>query len=304
MEVFVFGYRLSASGCAELETGVQDLPVEVRWKTLDLSSIENFWPGLHGEGDITCYYRLFLGDVLPESIDRVLYLDADILVQGNLAELWEIPFDGNVVQAVPDAYAPTQHLPRLSRIDFDDGIRFSSETPYFNAGVQLIDLKRWRQERVGQLASALLWKYGEQLRFRDQDALNCVLVGSWRRLGPTWNLHELPEHPTSWHDGGATGEQLQQARRRPAIIHYIGWKPWSPLWRPHRSELWWAVARSAGVPMVRRIWRVAIWDALFFGPHTRIAWHIRRSEWSKAALQFVAHPWIALTYPLWRTLRR
>jgi lipopolysaccharide biosynthesis glycosyltransferase len=304
IEVFVFGYRLSTSGRAELESGVQALPVAVHWKTLDLSSVENYWPGLHRPGDITCYYRLFLGEVLPQSVERVLFLDTDVLVEGNLVELWELPFEGNVVQAVPDAYAPTQHLPRLSQIEFDEGIQFTSDTPYFNAGVQLIDLNRWRQKRIGQRAGALLWKYGEQLRFRDQDALNCVLVGRWQRLEPTWNLHELAEHPATWNDSGATGEQLQRAWQQPAIIHYIGWKPWSPFWRPHRSELWWNVAYEAGVPKVRRMRHIAIWDALFSGPHTRVRWHARRLNWSRAALQIIAHPWTLVTYPLWRLLRR
>ncbi len=299
LEVFVFGYEIAPQGRTRLEAGVRGLPVRVHWRTLDLSGVEKYWPGINRPRDITCYYRLFLGDALPESLDRVLFLDADLLVEGDLATLWNLPFEGALVQAVPDAYA-RDIIPVLQRIEFSEGIRFSRDTPYFNAGVLLMDLAGWRAEKIGQRAGAFLWKYGEQLRGRDQDALNCALAGRWKILPPSWNFQEFANRFDSWHVHGATPAQIQDALRNPAIIHFIGWKPWTRTWRPHRSDRWWAEARLAGVEEVPRIRHVAVWDALFWGPHSRLEWLRRRADRAGFWRLMLSRPWTLLTYPLWR----
>ncbi len=303
IEAFVFGYEIPAEARQRLESGMGELPVTIHWPVLDLSTVANYWPGIWRKHDVVCYYRLFLGDALAGDLDRVLFLDADLLVQDDLALLWSIPFDGATVQAVPDSYA-CHHTARLSQIQFGEGVRFSAGTPYFNAGVQLIDLRRWRDERVGQRAAAFLWKYGEQLRGRDQDALNCALAGRWKRLPPAWNFHELAYNPQDWESPGATEEEVRDALRHPSIIHYIGWKPWSRVWRSHRADLWWAEARAAGLKDTGRIRHVAVWDAVFWGPHSRLEWLSYRGNWSAFGRLMLSRPWTALTYPVWRLKRR
>jgi len=279
LEVFVLGFRISGESRHRLELGLGGLPVSLHWQTLDLSAVEKYWPGIQEESDITCYYRLFLGSALPEWMERVLFLDADLLVEGDLSALWNLSFDGCIVQAVPDAYARTFHTRRLSAIRFSEGVSFAAGTPYFNAGVQLIDLLRWREERIGESAGAFLWKYGRELTGRDQDALNCALAGRWKALPSTWNLQELPDRPDTWEDGGASTGEVREAVRRPAIIHFVGWKPWSRRWRPLRHQRWWDEARRAGVPPVRRPWGVVIWEALVWRPRMRLKWHLHRRQW-------------------------
>jgi lipopolysaccharide biosynthesis glycosyltransferase len=304
LDVFILGYRISDAGQQRLESALDGLPVRLHWLTLDLSAVQTRWPGLGNEDSITVYYRLFLAEVLPRSVDRVLYLDADLLVEGDLAKLWSLPFDGHVVQAVPDAYACRLHIPRLARITFSENIRFSPETPYFNAGVLLIDLRRWREENVGKQAVSLLWKYGGQLAGRDQDALNCSLAGRWKRLPPTWNFHELPEHPHTWEPGGASAEELREAFEQPAIIHFIGWKPWCQTVRPLHHERWWAIARPAGVPPVKRPLRLRLCEALVWQPHARLRRYLWRRQWLRIPPLILARPWILFTYPLWRAAHR
>ncbi len=304
LEVFILGYRIAPETRRRLEDSLWGLPVKMHWEVLDLAAVAPYWPGILQEGNITCYYRLFLGEVLPASIEQVLFLDADLLVEGDLARLWVLPFDGCIVQAVPDAYARTNHLRRLGKVEFSEGIRFDTGTPYFNAGVQLIDLAAWRAERIGQYAAAFLWKYGEQLAGRDQDALNCALAGRWKRLGPTWNLQELPDRPRHWEDGGATPDEMREALSAPAIVHFIGWKPWSPYWRPLSHARWWGYAREAGVDPVRRPVHLVIWETLLRAPHCRLAWYLVRRQWNRVPAILLTRPWTLLTYPIWRASRR
>lgn len=303
LHVFVFGYEIRDATRQWCEEKLANLPVELEWRSLDLGGAASYWPGIRRAAEITSYYRLFFGDVLPETVTRLLYLDADLLIEGDLAELWNLPFDGHPVQAVADAYAQKLHTRRLAGLEIAEGIRFTEDTPYFNAGVMLIDLSAWRAQRIGPRASELLWKYGDRLPGRDQDALNGALIGQWKRLPPQWNVHELSHWPAPT-PSGISEADVREAREHPRILHYIGEKPWSPAWRPHRSAQWWDEARRAGIPEVRRIWYVAVWAALLWGPHTRLLTHIAHREWGRIPKLILSRPWIVATYPVWRVSRR
>ncbi|MDA1316214.1 MAG: glycosyltransferase family 8 protein [Acidobacteria bacterium] len=305
LHVFAIGYQISPESKQWLRAALETLPVRLEWTTLDLSVPRHFWPGIIRDGDITAYYRLFLADVLPDYVQRVIFLDADILVAGNLVELWNSPFEGHVLQAIPDAYSDLLHSPRLRQAS----VPFESGAPYFNAGVLLIDLRRWREHQVGQKASALLWKYGSRLLGRDQDALNCVLAGRWKVLPPGWNFHELPHMLFCWDVSQYSLAELRQAFANPKIIHFVGgWKPWGSDACQSFYEQWQAEAREAGVatksfPLLRRLRQELIW-----APHAKLNRYFWRdvvqapnpSSWPRAAMLLLKCPWMLGTYPLWQ----
>jgi lipopolysaccharide biosynthesis glycosyltransferase len=304
LDVFILASQLSEENRQRLQSGLESFPVRLHFRTVDLSPYRGHWPGLGHDDDRPAYYRLFLGTVLPASVERVLYLDADLLIQGNLATLWNLPFDGHVIQAVPDTYAHAVRIPGLSIIEFSEGIRFTADTPYFNSGLQLIDLRRWRQEEVGQRASGFLWDYCDQLAPCDQDALNCTLIGRWKRLPPTWNWQELLDQPDAWQDRWSSADELAEARRAPAVIHFIGCKPWSATWRPMQQKRWWSEAGRAGLPVVRRSFRSSLRERLIWEPLFHLQWHVRHRRWLRIPPLILGRPWTLLTYPLWRAFRR
>jgi len=129
--------------------------------------------------DITAvtYYRLLLTDVLPPSVQRVIYLDCDILLRGDLADLWGFHLDNAIVAAAIDPGFMHKHV-----------LGLPDDAPYFNAGVLLIDLMRWRSEAIGQHALAFAAAHPDRLTFNDQCALNWVLRDRWAVLNPVWNL--------------------------------------------------------------------------------------------------------------------
>lgn len=305
LRVFVIGYQLSSESKERLESGLNDRPVEFEWTTLDLSGPRSFWPGIARDGDITAYYRMFLGEALPESIKRVIFLDADVLVEGDLVALWTSPFDGYTLQAVPDAYGELLHTSRLRK----SGIPFPHRAPFFNAGVLLVDLGRWRELEVVRQASELLWKYGKRLYGRDQDALNIVLAGDWKALPSSWNLHELPHMLFCWDPSGQSRTELQRAFSEPDIIHFVGtWKPWSSKACQGFYEQWRATAQKAGVamkafPLLERLRQRLIW-----APHAELNRRLWRdviqaptpSRWFRIVVVLLKYPWMLVTYPLWQ----
>ncbi|MGC4055919.1 MAG: glycosyltransferase [Paludibaculum sp.] len=93
---------------------------------------------------------LLLPDVLPPDLERVLFLDADLLVLGDVTELWETPMDGHVVAAAADAAVPLCSGPRGVKGWRRMGI--PDNAPYFNCGVLLIHLGRWRERDITRRA--------------------------------------------------------------------------------------------------------------------------------------------------------
>lgn len=168
---------------------------------------------VYGRVPALTYARLFL-DVYCGLAERAVLLDSDTLVLADVAELHDSDLGEGVLGACLD--------PFIRRVDAVDGLPASAraqippETPYFNAGVLVADLTRWRQQRVGERCLAYIDRHFEELRQYDQDSLNAELAGSWKQLAPEWNTQPRTPH--------ALGIPLPA---HPRIVHFSGrLKPW------------------------------------------------------------------------------
>lgn len=166
--------------------------------------------------------RLLMAGLLPDEVDKVLYLDADTVVRRSLRALWdEHPVRG-ILSMVME---PTASRARRASLGIE---RF----PYFNSGVLLVDLKKWRKNGVESSILDYCSKNGDSLVASDQDAINVVLAGKIDAIPPKYNasnifsyypyrfLHRLmPEFSDE--------EECVEARDNPVIVHYLGEeRPW------------------------------------------------------------------------------
>lgn len=160
------------------------------------------------------YARLLLGDLLPDSVARCLYLDVDTVCLGNVEDLHDLDLGGLPAAAVPNASSGGDGRVEFQRL----GVEGSG---YFNSGVLVCDLARWREERIGEAAIAFVRQAGSRLIMHDQDALNVVLRGRWKSLPDSWNR---------WAVHTASGETR--------ILHYtMSPKPWHADYRgPERDR--------------------------------------------------------------------
>ena len=172
------------------------------------------------------YWRLLLGSLVPE-VSRVLYLDSDVMCRAPLTPLWETDLAGHLLAAVSDATMPwlgspcrTYGAPRWQQLGL------SPRTPYFNAGVLLIDLARWRAQGTGERALELARRH--LVPYGDQDVLLGACDGVWLRLDPRWNM--LPEHFDDTRSYAWVSEDpdaLRQAIAAPAVVHFTSsLRPW------------------------------------------------------------------------------
>lgn len=163
-------------------------------------------------------YRLFVADILPRTIDKVLYLDCDLIVRGDLKTLFDIPLDGNAIGAVEDMWS--------GKDDNYERLDYPREYGYFNSGVMMISLSHWREHNLsGRFVD--FHKSHPNLVFVDQDILNGVLHDKWQHLPLAWNVQDgflrrkcrvrqemMPE--------------VMNACQDPMIIHFTGSrKPWN-----------------------------------------------------------------------------
>jgi len=115
VDLYILQDDISAASRCCAEDSWKPFPVRVRWITPEIPKIK---------GLSATYFRLLVGELLPPEVTKAIYLDADILVSGDLAGLWNTEMNGNLALAVPDAYAKAFHLWRLGRVVFEEGIRF------------------------------------------------------------------------------------------------------------------------------------------------------------------------------------
>jgi lipopolysaccharide biosynthesis glycosyltransferase len=172
------------------------------------------------------YYRLMIAELLPKEFDKAIYLDCDLVVNGDLEELWETDLIENHILAVPDliiqnVLSPTE-LPNYK----DIGI---SQAKYFNAGVLVINLKKWRDDKIAIQSMEYLNYNKEYIRFHDQDVLNALFVDKWGELDPRWNtISYIKDVYPLWENSPFSEEVYHTLIHEPYIIHYLTrLKPWN-----------------------------------------------------------------------------
>jgi lipopolysaccharide biosynthesis glycosyltransferase len=211
LDVYVLSDHFSANLRQEVIDSLPQGSASIHWMAVDLSLFEKFETLPH-ISKIT-YARLLIPHMFPESVSRVLYLDADILVLDDLGPLWDTDLKGAVVGAVLD---PTMDARIKGRATGNDDVPEVQD--YFNAGVLLIDLDRWREERISEKALEYLNHHPRSF-FADQDALNLACDGRWTALDLRWNFFH------HWY----TSIRDMTPAERPMIAHFVtSRKPWIP----------------------------------------------------------------------------
>jgi lipopolysaccharide biosynthesis glycosyltransferase len=161
-------------------------------------------------------------DHFASDYDRLIYLDADTRVVGDISLLFDLCLGDHSFAAVQDAIFVAGTDPHSVASAYFAGLGLDSSTRYLNSGMLVIDPTRWRQDRISQKVNEFMESNLDSCLFADQSALNAVVRGSFQNLSPVWNaLFPI------WFNG-----RLSEFVS-PALFHYVGsMKPWKPLqWR-------------------------------------------------------------------------
>jgi lipopolysaccharide biosynthesis glycosyltransferase len=175
---------------------------------------------------LSAYYRILIPELLPEVVEKVIYLDCDLIVLGNLKELWDLDLQSSYLLAAQDT--------GVQYVSSDNGLmnyrelRIPPETKYFNSGVLVINLKQWRQDNICWEIVAYIENNISRIRWHDQDALNAVLFDHWQELPPWWNQIPAIYDFQSWQESPFPQDVYEHTLHQPDIVHFAtSRKPWN-----------------------------------------------------------------------------
>lgn len=157
----------------------------------------------------SAYLRLFIEEILPKDIKKLIYLDVDTVVLGDIVELYKINLNGKIIGAIKDYIADY-----ILRIYFYKGLN-----SYFNSGVMVIDFQKWQEFQVLKKSVDFIKKYKNYLMTADQDVLNCLFINQWQEIEKKFNtvlIYNIID---------------TMLKENTVILHYIDKiKPWSYLY--------------------------------------------------------------------------
>lgn len=179
-----------------------------------------------GRMPLVTYDRLMIARLLPASISKAIWLDADLLVFGDISELWNLDVSGSHVLAVRDWLIP--QLGSRFGVAGCKKLGLDPEAGYFNAGVMVINLELWRRDDIAARALAYLKRYRDRVFFLDQEGLNAVLAGKWRQIDRLWNWSLFAERQELSYQNRKGITIDNNSRQDPHILHFTGnLKPWN-----------------------------------------------------------------------------
>lgn len=162
----------------------------------------------------TCYRYLF--DLfVPPQYHKLVYLDADIRVTGDISRLFALDLGSHPFAACPDG-GITAHRANSWAARYVEGLGWDMSIPYANAGVLVIDPKRWLELDIGGRVIHQVRSNLDTYVLIDQCALNVLTRGEFTPISPVWNMQMPIWLATDLSDVVA-----------PAVLHYAGpSKPW------------------------------------------------------------------------------
>jgi lipopolysaccharide biosynthesis glycosyltransferase len=148
------------------------------------------------------YYRLFMPEILPIGLEKVLYLDCDLLVLKDINPLWNMDNHSKEYQVWA--------MPEGTTVEKAKALGIDNPDDYYNSGVMLINLRKWREEQLRDRFLKFIQDNSEKIEFWDQDVLN-VICNKYGKISSYWNTKIVDILETN----------------NIGIIHFAGiFKPW------------------------------------------------------------------------------
>lgn len=165
---------------------------------------------------IATYYRVICANIIPSDVDKILYLDCDIIVRDSIREFWDLDIEDYALAATIDpAWTQGQKYERLG---------LNPNDKYFCSGVMLINLKYWRSIDATKQCFDVLSHMKDNLLQHDQDILNIVFNKKWMSVSYRWDYCYGQE--CYFNENEFLKDLNKESKYYPVIVHFTGPKPW------------------------------------------------------------------------------
>ncbi|MGH2396473.1 MAG: glycosyltransferase family 8 protein [bacterium] len=213
VKVFIIDGGIRAPNRLRVDRVLGELGAVAEWLEPDWRPVQHL--AVSDRYPASIFLRLLIPTILPQWVEKAVYLDSDLIVGANIGDLWEVDLGRKALLGVQDEGVLTVASP-WGLANYRE-LCLDPSTTYFNSGVLVFDLRAWRERGLADRVIEYVAAHPNQMRFGEQDALNAVLAGTWGALDPTWNQLVSP-----WE--GHNGRHYQ-----PGILHFVSiCKPWNP----------------------------------------------------------------------------
>lgn len=186
------------------------------------------------KSSLTTYARLFMSTLLPENIDKIIYLDCDSLIVDSYKELWKLDISNYYCAGVLDGI----------NTSIKEKLGFKKEDEYINAGFLLVNLEKWRKNNVEETFIKFMVENQHKFYQHDQGVLNNVFKKKILIVEPKYNLqiyfqtldYDLARKYTCMETKYYTKEIVDECRKHPVFLHFCGPnydRPWFNKYHPY-----------------------------------------------------------------------
>ncbi|MDQ0856697.1 glycosyltransferase family 8 protein [Bacillus sp. V2I10] len=214
--IYVIDSQISKKNKSILTNTVKQFNAEIKYLSIDPTLYDGFLLTHHITQET--YHRISIPDLLEKEIEKVIYLDSDMIIKEDITKLWDTNINQYFLAGVIDAWQGVKKL-RHSDLSIPD------DCDYFNAGVLVLNLKKWREHNITNQIIDFMKKNQRIIRYPSQDPMNAILHDKWLQLDVKWNYQSKQVY-------------FFEPLLDPAIIHYTGEdsKPWWSSKHPLRDE--------------------------------------------------------------------
>ncbi len=223
---------------------------------------------------ISSYARLFLSELIPNEIKKIIYLDADIIINNDLYDIWSSIITEYHVGGVRDT---------LPNSDSKIRIGLSCTDEYINAGILLINLEKWRKDNIQQKFINFLLKHNGNVHHHDQGIINAVCQNKLI-LHPKYNLTSTYlSHPylllAKTNIPFYSHRDVEEAIANPVIIHYT---------EGFYNRPWIANSKHPLANIFEKYWNLTNWGEIIYRPDKRSV-AVKILSWSFLNLPYWAY---------------
>lgn len=211
--IHVLSDYISERNVARLKDLVSSYPfAELNVVIVDDSKLR----GLKDTWTIYTWYRVLLPEILDKDVHRVLYLDADVLVAGNIGELFRLDMTGKAIAGTIDFQS--KDISTYKRCGYEP------EKEYVCAGIMLMNLDYWRKHDIANQVVRWGRDNNDRIQFPDQDSINYICRNAKILLPLKYDIVDGFFHDDYYYKNYP--RELRECVESPVIIHYAGQAPW------------------------------------------------------------------------------
>jgi lipopolysaccharide biosynthesis glycosyltransferase len=203
---YIVGDKLTTANKANLQKCADSGKISFFWFEInDIIKDKSMLPLDGSSFPLIVYIRLFFPLFTPAEVEKVIYLDVDMIVRKDISMLWNIDLGDKIIGGVPDRSEVVScswgGITNYKELGID------SESKYFNSGLLLLSRSKWIEAKITEKIIDCISKNTRYANFPDQYGLNVVFANQWLELDSRWNSYSMLE------------------KEDPFLIHFIGIKP-------------------------------------------------------------------------------